>query len=396
MSRQFRYRVPAIVLSGLFLGVLLLTNGTASAQQLDAADRRITFAGGGILTFSCESRPDADAMTVPAGSAVRVVNRTGHPAKLRLSGVTKGSLADDAATDVVFRRGTTSLRLEPDCALGDDATPVQITAAAPTPVTVPVTMSNPLPVPVDLPSLRVPLTEPSQVGGPRTPTTSAPGLARPDAALPVRPHRTKPSIGRPRTNRPDVNRPQVNRPGVNRPQANRPGVDRPRANHPSVDRPRANHPSVDKPRANRPDVDRSRANRPPVRHAAAGAHPAATSGWPPRGKPQHAATPGRTKPKVKAGTGTGGGRAGGVLGPGGVPRLDVTPMAAGARPSAGAAPQDAASQSAAAEPATAIRPVPDASRIGLLGMIAAVCAGGVIVAAIRSIVSERANRPIVA
>ena len=42
---------------------------------------------------------------------VRVVNRTGHAAKLLLSGTSKGVLAGDAATEVVFRRGTTSVAL---------------------------------------------------------------------------------------------------------------------------------------------------------------------------------------------------------------------------------------------------------------------------------------------
>ena len=163
MSREFRYRVTAIVLGGFFLGVPLLTNGTASAEQFGAGGRQVAFDGGEILSVSCQSRPDAGAITVPAGSAVRVVNRTGHQAKLRLDGVTRGRLRAGTATDVVFRRGTTSLRLEPDCAHREEATPVRVTAAMPE--NVPVTMSSPLPVPLDVPTLPAPGAQPQRPGG---------------------------------------------------------------------------------------------------------------------------------------------------------------------------------------------------------------------------------------
>ena len=95
MSRQFRYRVAALVLGGLLFGGPLLTNGTASAEPGRAAEggRQVTFAGGGVLGLSCRSHPDVESMTVPADSTVRVVNRTGHSANLQLGGDTKGMLA---------------------------------------------------------------------------------------------------------------------------------------------------------------------------------------------------------------------------------------------------------------------------------------------------------------
>jgi len=143
MSRQFRYRVTAIVLGGLIFGAPLLTNGTASAEQVGEGGRQVVFEGGGVLGLSCRSRPDVESMVVPADSTVRVVNRTGYSAKLQLGGDTKGVLPDDAATEVVFRRGTTPVVLKPNCALGDDTLPVLVTAAP----SAPVSMPDPIPAP---------------------------------------------------------------------------------------------------------------------------------------------------------------------------------------------------------------------------------------------------------
>ncbi|MEV4352276.1 hypothetical protein AB0J83_48090 [Actinoplanes sp. NPDC049596] len=130
MSRQFRQRVTALALGGLIFGAPMLVNGTASAQRIPEGARQVTFAGGGMLGVSCESRPDVESMTVPAQSTIRVVNRTGYAAKLLLGGDSKGTLPDDSATDVVFRRGTTAVTLKPNCPLGDDeAEPMMVTAS---------------------------------------------------------------------------------------------------------------------------------------------------------------------------------------------------------------------------------------------------------------------------
>ncbi|MFI7596458.1 hypothetical protein [Actinoplanes sp. NPDC049681] len=128
MSRQVRHRVTAIVLGGFLLGAAIVTTGTANAEQLDETGRQVVFAGGGMLGLSCRSTPSVGSMTVPAESTVRVVNRTGHGAKLLLNGDSKGSIPDDGATEVVFRRGTTAVTLDPTCAVTDQATPVLVTA----------------------------------------------------------------------------------------------------------------------------------------------------------------------------------------------------------------------------------------------------------------------------
>src|ERR1700754_453445 len=145
MSRQFRYRMTALALGGLIFGAPLLANGTARAEQLPETGRQVTFEGGSMLDLSCRSEPDVESMTIPADSTVRVVNRTGYSAKLQLGGDTKGTLPDDGMTEVVFRRGTTAVVLEPNCPFSEDSTPLLVTAAA-TPAA---TMPDPIPAPSD-------------------------------------------------------------------------------------------------------------------------------------------------------------------------------------------------------------------------------------------------------
>jgi hypothetical protein len=57
-----------------------------------------------------------------------------------------------------------------------------------------------------------------------------------------------------------------------------------------------------------------------------------------------------------------------------------------------AAPEPPRTEIAAAEPVSTLEPLPDGAPIGLLGLIASVCVLGVAAAAIRAIVSQRANR----
>jgi hypothetical protein len=82
-------------------------------------------------------------MNVPAGSTLRMVNRTGHQAKLKLGGAAQGTVPNSGSTRVVFRRGVTSVRLSPTCASGNEADPLVVTAVS----TSPVTMPDPIPAP---------------------------------------------------------------------------------------------------------------------------------------------------------------------------------------------------------------------------------------------------------
>ncbi|GAA0451177.1 hypothetical protein Ade02nite_76070 [Paractinoplanes deccanensis] len=192
MSRQFRQRVTAIALSGLIFGAPMLVNGTANAQRIPEGARQVTFSGGGMLGLSCRSRPDVESMTVPAQSTIRVVNRTGYAAKLLLGGDTKGTLPDDSATDVIFRRGTTAVTLEPNCPIGDQAVPMLVTAQSSAPAAA-------LPDPIPAPSSGGPEPVSMAPSGSREP--SGAGMSD-SAASGVRPARVNSAASRPGTRRP--------------------------------------------------------------------------------------------------------------------------------------------------------------------------------------------------
>jgi hypothetical protein len=334
MSRQFRYRVTAIVLGGLIFGAPLLTNGTASADQLaplSEGGRQVTFEGGSVFALTCRSHPDIESMVVPAESTVRVVNRTGYSARLMLSGDNKGTLADDAATDVVFRRGTTSVVLEPNCPLNPDTASMTVTASP----SASAAMPDPIPVPPK---------------GDAVTSAAAPTGAVDEPSGPV-PGATVPHLA-------------------------------PAAAHSSRLTPASGHAGVRAPA--------STLRTATVAQAATTAAQAMPQGG------------GAGRAKVKSAAGTAGSTLPAFAGmpPGdrkalipGVPQLDLAPAVPDAAPAATTPPITAI---AAAEPVAAMAPIRQTGPIGLLALIASVCVMGVGAAAIRAIVSQRANRAKVA
>ncbi|NMO54423.1 hypothetical protein HH310_24970 [Actinoplanes sp. TBRC 11911] len=312
MSRQFRYRMTALALGGLIFGMPMLAAGTASADPVHENGQLVIFDGGSMLDLSCESQPNVESLTVPAESTVMVVNNTGYSADLRLGGDTKGTLADHGATEVVFRRGTTAVVMEPNCPFPDDATPLLVTAAASPAATMP----DPTPAPSD----------------------------------------------------------------------DRPAVDT--ATETSA--PAASVMSGSGSTAQRPSrLQQARPQQPDALRAAVNAMP-----------PGGAAPRSKTKDKVKPVSRTPEGRAHAFTGmpPGdaktvvtGVPQMDLAPMIEEREAVAPAQPGIAA-----AEPVAAMEPISHGGPTGLLGVIAAVCVLGVGAAAIRAIVSQRANRSKVA
>ncbi|MEU4243049.1 hypothetical protein [Actinoplanes sp. NPDC026619] len=321
MSRLFRYRITALALGGLIFGAPLLINGTASAEQLGEGGRQVAFGGGGGLTLSCESHPEVESMVVPAESTIWVVNRTGYSAQLRLGGETKGTLPDDAGTEVVFRRGTTAVTLKPNCPLGEDVEPLMVTASPSATAMLP----DPIPIPASGDSSASATTSAGSSG---TPAGAAAGATLPDSAT-------------------------------------------------TAERP-------------------SRASV--KRHGAAHGPALRNSTLP------QAATPGlvpgsdtaKIKTKIAAGTPGSPNPAFAGMPPGDkktlvtdVPPDDLPPVTQEAEPAAASPPH---TEVAAAEPVAAMTPMRESGPIGLLGLIASVCVMGVGAAAIRSIVSQRANR----
>ena len=142
-------------------------------NQLEGGGPAGDFAGGGVLGLSCRSRPNVESMTVPADSTLRVVNRTGHSARLRLGGTAKGTVPDNGSTEVVFRRGTTAVLLSPNCALGDQSIPLLVTATP----TNPAAMPDPIPAPSDPAD---PVATPTD-----SPSATAGGSTLPDSAGPA-------------------------------------------------------------------------------------------------------------------------------------------------------------------------------------------------------------------
>ena len=326
MSRQVRQRVTAIVLGGLIFGAPLLTNGTASAERIPEGGRQVTFSGGGMFGLSCRSEPDVESMVVPAESTIRVVNRTGYAAKLLLGEDTKGTLAENASTEVIFRRGTTAVLLKPNCALADEPEPVLVTASPGTPAS---TLPDPMPSPSDDDAAPTTMIASDPV---RT-TGSSAGSAQPGATAAERPSRATPPADRPGTRRPhDARTSATARTATTAEQAMPHGGSTTKAKI------------------------RSKATT-----GTDGAAPA-FAGMP----------PGNEKALVP-----------------GVPPLALEPVTVDAVP---AAPTSPPTEAAAAEPVAALEPMPEGGPTGLLALIAAVCVAGVSVAAIRAIVSQRANR----
>ena len=329
MSRQFRYRITAFVLGGLIFGAPLLTNGMASAEQVSPPSeggRQVTFSGSGVLGISCHSTPDIESMVVPAESTVRVINQTGYSAQLRLGGDTKGTVPDDSATEVVFRRGTTSVLLKPNCPLGDDATPVLVTATP----SAPAQMPDPMPAP----SGGGASVSTMAAAGTSSPSHSTPGSALPDSTSAV----ARPSRLTPATSQSGVRTPATMR-GSAVTQAASAAQGMPQGGG---------------------------ASRARVRSSGTAGPVPAFAGMP----------PGDRKALLS-----------------GVPKLDLSPATQAASP---AAPTPPPAEIAAAEPVASMEPIRQSGPIGLLALTAAVCVMGVGAAAIRAIVSQRANRAKVA
>ncbi|MBL7261421.1 hypothetical protein [Paractinoplanes lichenicola] len=326
MSRQVRQRVTAIVLGGLIFGAPMLANGTASADPVPEGVRQVTFSGGGMFGISCHSRPSVESMTVPAQSTIRVVNQTGYAADLLLGADSKGTVPDDSSTEVIFRRGTTSVTLKPDCPIGDESDPVLITASPAVS-----TATDPEPAPDasadDAKPMSLAPSDPDDPSGSPSGSQAAPA--------------ERPTRDRAATTRPSTREPWTPRTGATAQVASSAAQGLPHG---------------------------GAAHRPKTKTAA---------GTPGSAAPAFAGMPPGSEPTLLPGE----------------PQVDLEPMTVDAAPVVPAPPPVPPTQIAAAEPVAALQPLPEGGNpLGLLALTAAVCVVGVTVAAIRAIVSQRANR----
>ena len=340
MSRQVRNRVTATALGVFLLGAALVTTGTANAEQVAGGGRQVVFAGGGVLGLPCRSTPSVESMTIPADGTVRLVNRTGYASRLWLDGESMGTVPDDGSTEVVFRRGTTAVTLDPTCAITDQATPVLVTTSPrlttrpdPTP-----TPEEPEPTPAQ--TLAAPA-DPETPDEPMDSSATLPGPAAPASRPPTTP-------ARPSTVRPDAT-----------------------------------------PSRNAPHSATTRASRAATRSAATAVQAMPLGGAAPRVRTR---TPvrGTARAVVPAFSGMPPGEDKTILP--GVPTPDLPSPPETAPALAAGAP----SGIVAAEPVAAMRPLPASQPDGLLAAIATIMVAGVSIAVIRAFVSQRASRAEVA
>ena len=261
--------------------------------------------------------------------------------------------------DCDSRRGAAPVALEPACAIGDEAEPFLVTASPSGPAT-----TLPEPATALSGSART-LSDPATaLSGPATalsdpvPTSASASVA--EAPVSLAPPRSGDAAGTPT--------------GSSAPAAAEP-------------------PSPRKPAASRPETPRQ-----PISPAASTAKVATAAA---RSRPLVRVAPrAKVKTKIKATTtaGTTGSAAPAFAGmppgearvrPHGVPGLDLDRVTVDAQPAAPAPPPSEIAAAASVAGAGSMR---EGSPSGLLALIAGVCVAGVTVAAIRSIVSERANR----
>ncbi len=355
MSRQVRYRVTALVLGGLLLGVPLLTNGTASADQVKSGGRQVTFSGGGVLGLSCRSTPSTSALTVPTDGTVQLVNQTGHSAQVELGGANRGTVPADGSADVVFRRGTTAVTLDPSCALGDHSVPLLVTAMqAPAGAGMP----DPITAPTGSTDSLEPEPEPADAGGADSAWADAIGAgATSTGSADAATGSTLPDMDMDMDMDMDTD---TDTNAGQRPSALTAG---PRATRNSATRALAAATRAQSmPLGDSVPTHLS----PKTRKAARGGLGPAFSGMP----------PGDSKAIVSA-----------------VPTLSLPSVTDAA---SAAASEPSSSDNTTAEPVASLQPLTDDKPNGLLAVIAIVCCLGVSIGVIRTFVSQRASRTTIA
>ncbi|HEX8628106.1 MAG TPA: hypothetical protein VF755_08040 [Catenuloplanes sp.] len=159
MSQRIRLSAGGVTLAALAAAAALLLQGPAWAAR-PGSGPELVFDGNGMFGMGCGAQANRATMTVPAESTVRVVNQTGRRAELLINGVAKGRLQDSQAADVRLHRGSVSMSVRPDCAVGGRraSAPVLVTAgpSPEMPVPSPSVTSSPEVTPQPSPSASTP------------------------------------------------------------------------------------------------------------------------------------------------------------------------------------------------------------------------------------------------
>lgn len=177
MSHHVWSRVA--VLAGVLVATPLLLAGTARAAPSPSAtavaeNRQLVFTGGNLLGLTCTAVPNPPSITVPAASALEIVNETGTRARLVVDGVAWGEIAKNSRVEIPVERGPLSLRLTPTCLIPKEGSAtVYVMAASPAPVP---TTAAPSPLPSSAARPTEPASDVSQVSPPApAPATTASG-----------------------------------------------------------------------------------------------------------------------------------------------------------------------------------------------------------------------------
>lgn len=129
MSYAIRRRTTALAFVGLLVGLPLVGSpawaapasaGQPSAAQLGAepeAAPGVDFGGGGLGLLLCGSRPATPRITVGAETKVKLTNKLGQGATLRIDGEDSVDVADGETVEVQFHRGPVSVAMVPECLL---------------------------------------------------------------------------------------------------------------------------------------------------------------------------------------------------------------------------------------------------------------------------------------
>jgi hypothetical protein len=168
-----RGRAAATGVAALFAAMPLTLGAVAYADgPVQESGSQVRFSGSGLLGVTCDAKPSASTVIVPAESSLRVVNDTGRRAKLLLDGKASGEIGKGAAADVLFHRGPVELALKPDCVLADES-PVRVEVVAAPAGTAPAAPAAP--------AVRPPAVSGGSTGG----STSAAGGVRRGGSAPA-------------------------------------------------------------------------------------------------------------------------------------------------------------------------------------------------------------------